>query len=93
MPEQEDFVWLDRKTDGFCIKPDLGVRADDGADHRIYGGCMGGDNGDVTAHYFHAAKLAAERSLLIGDKSLRTDSHRNRLVGDPRCEKNCISPM
>ena len=51
---------------------------------------MGGDNGDVTAHYFHAAKLAAERSLLIGDKSLRTDSHRNRLVGDPRCEKNCI---
>ena len=90
MPEQEDLVWLDRKTDGFCIKPDLGVRADDGADHRIYGGCMGGDNGDVTAHYFHAAKLAAERSLLIGDKSLRTDSHRNRLLGDPRCEKNCI---
>lgn len=59
-------------------------------DHRIYGGCMGGDNRDVTSHYFHASKLAAERSLLIGDKSLRTDSHRNRLVGDPRCEKNRI---
>ena len=51
---------------------------------------MGGDNRDVTSHYFHASKLAAERSLLIGDKSLRTDSHRNRLVGDPRCEKNRI---
>ena len=32
------------------------VRADDGADHRIYGGCMGGDNRDVTSHYFHASK-------------------------------------
>ena len=68
MPEQEDLIWLDRKTDGFCIKPDLGVRADDGADHRIYRGCMSGDNRDVTAHYFHASKLAAERSFLIGDK-------------------------
>ena len=89
MPEQEDLVWLDRKTDGFCIKPDLGVRADDGADHRIYGGCMGGDNRDVTSHYFHASKLAAERSPSSGINP-PDGFHRNRLVGDPRCEKNRI---
>lgn len=93
MPEQEDLVWLDRKTDGFCIKPDLGVRADDGADHRIYGGCMGGDNRDVTSHYFHASKLAAERSLLIGDKSSGRIPTETGWSEIPGVRRTAFSPM
>ena len=51
---------------------------------------MGGDNGNVTAHYFYAAKLAAECTLLIWDKALWADSHRNQLIRYPWCGLDCI---